>query len=255
MGTSGSGAGGGSGGGSGGFGSGSAGGVGSVTLRGGALVSADPGRDAAFTAINSVFSKLQDSYLSFLLTDKGVIKAYEAMFRLSFALLQDRSWNVIEREFGVDGGPDCLPRLATALTSDTGGNAVSPALQAPLKAAVLDFLLRAVGDNLEIRNRGTGEQVVATADAQAFGRTANLFLGSFLSENLRQEGKNLNRAARAYLNDFAMAQADNVVAAFQGKFHHKAWNDIPQVSHSHMLRVLGGDPQWTTARLRKKVKP
>jgi hypothetical protein len=257
MGSSGAGAGGGSGGGSGGFGGGSGGGggIGSVTLRGGALTSTDPGAVAAFDAIVQVYAKLSHDYLSSLLSDPGVAKAYEALFRLGVALLQDRSWDAIQREFGVDDGPGCLARLAAALASDSGSDAVNPRLQAPLKAAILDFLLRAVGDNLAIRNRGDSTAVLATASSDAFGRTANLFLGSYLSAVLRLEGKNLNRGARAHLNDYAMAQADRIVAAFAGKFRHQPWKDIPQVTYPHMIRVLGGERDWTVKQLRAKVAP
>jgi len=253
MGNSGAGAGGGGGGG-GGFGGGG-GGMGSVTLRGGALTSADPGAVAAFDAIAKVYAKLSRDYLSSLFSDPGVAKAYEALFRLGVALLQDRSWDTIQREFGVDEGPGCLTRLVAALASDSGNDAINPRLQAPLKAAILDFLLRAVGDDLAIRNRGDAAAVLAAANNEVFGRTANLFLGSYLSETLRLEAKNLNRAARAHLNDFAMAQADRIVGAFAGKFRHEPWKDIPQVSYPNMIRVLGGEANWTVKQLRTKVMP
>jgi hypothetical protein len=229
--------------------------MGSVALRGDALTSADPGRIAAFDAIAKVYAKLPRDYLSSLLSDPGVAKAYEALFRLGVALLQDRSWNSVQREFGVDDGPGCLARLAAALASDSGNDAVNPRLQAPLKAAILDFLLRAVGDDLAIRNRGNAAEVIAAARSDVIRRTANLFLGSYLSETLRLEAQNLNRAARAHLNDFAMAQANKIVDAFGGKFRHQPWKDIHQVSYPHMIRVLGGEPDWTVKQLRAKVTP
>jgi hypothetical protein len=229
--------------------------MGSVTLRGGVLTSADPGRVAAFDAIANVYSKLSHGYLSFLVGDPGVAKAYEALFRLGVALLQDQSWESIQREFGVDDGPGCLMRLAAALAAGSGNDAVSPALQAPVKAAILDFLVRVVGDDFAIRNRGGAAEVLAAARKDAFTRTANLFLGSYLSETLRLEEKNLNRAARVHLNDFAMAQADRIVDEFAGKFRHQPWKDIHQVSYPHMIRVLGGEMDWTVKRLRTKVAP
>ncbi|WP_171075151.1 hypothetical protein, partial [Nonomuraea basaltis] len=225
------------------------------TLRGDALTSADPGAVAAFDAIAKVYAKLSRDYLSSLLSDPGVAKAYGALFHLGVALLQDGSWNAVQREFGVDGGPGCLARLAAALASDGGSDAVNPRLQAPLQAAILDFLKRAVGDDPAIRNRGNAAEIIAAASRAVFSRTANLFLGSYLSETLRLEAKNLNRAARVHLNDFAMAQADTLVHAFAGKFRHQPWKDIPQVSYPHMIRVLGGEPDWTVKQLRAKVTP
>ena len=180
MGSSGAGAGGGGGGGGGGGFGGGGRGMGSVTLRGSALTSADPGVLAAFNAIVKVYAKLSRDYLSSLFSDPGVARAYEALFRLGVALLQDRSWDSVQREFGVDDGPGCLARLAAALASDAGRDAVNPRLQAPLKTAILDFLLRAVGDDFGVRNRGDATQVIGSARSDVFERTANLFLASYL---------------------------------------------------------------------------
>ena len=255
MGSSGAGAGGGGGGGGGGGFGGGGRSMGSVTLRGSALTSADPGVLAAFNAIVTVYAKLSRDYLSSLFSDPGVARAYEALFRLGVALLQDRSWDSVQREFGVDDGPGCLGPLAAALASDAGRDAVNPRLQAPLKTAILDFLLRAVGDDFGVRNRGDATQVIGSARSDVFERTANLFLASYLSENLRLEARNLNQAARAHLNDFTTAQADRMVGAFARKFRHERWNDIPQVSYPNMIRVLGGEPDWTVKQLRAKVTP
>ena len=65
----------------------------------------------------------------------------------------------------------------------------------------------------------------------------------------------MNKAARAHLNDFAMAQANAIVAAYDGKFRHKPWHNIPQASFPHMVQVLAGEPDWTATRLRAKVAP
>jgi hypothetical protein len=174
------------------------------------------------------------------------------MFNLHVALVADKSWDTVEAKYGVDPGPGCLPRLAAALTNDA---AVTPSLQATLKAAVLDFLLRAVGDDFAIRNRGDASQVIAAASEQVFARTANHFLGSFLAENLRLEGKNLGKEARLLVDDYASAKADAIVDAFAGKFRHTAWRDINQVSYPHLIRVMSGEADWTVKRLRAKVKP
>src|SRR4051812_39539499 len=123
MGSSGSGAGGGSGGGGGGGVFGGGAGRSSVTLRGSALRSVDPGAVAAYEAIHAIYSKLSHDYLTSLFDDPGVAQAYGALFRLGVALLQDKAWDSIQREFGVDDGPGCLTRLAAALASDTGTDA------------------------------------------------------------------------------------------------------------------------------------
>jgi hypothetical protein len=249
MGSSGSGAGG-----SGGRGFGG-GGPGSVTLKSGKLTSTDPGRQKAWTSIQTVYSKIAPESFGFIFGEPGVVRAYEALFGLHVMLVQEQSWQKIEQRYGVDGGSGCLARLADALSPDDGKSAIHPNLQAPLRKALLDFFLRIVGDDPSVRNRGDAQQVIAAVDPAAFKRTSNHFLAAYLLEHLRQEGANLSSAARRHLQEFAAAKADRIVGAFEKEFRGKAWQDVPQASYAHLLRVMGGERDWTARWLRKAPKP
>jgi hypothetical protein len=247
---------GGGGGGGGGLGGGGAGGGGAGynAVQGGQLVAVDPGLAQDWAAVHGVWSKLTREWIAFTLGQDGVQAAYSALFRLRILLVEGRSWEGVVRDFGVDEGPGCLVRLVDRLV-DIEGRAPHEKLKAPLKAALLDFAQRLVGDDPVVLDAGDARQVMAALDPQVFELTSNQFLSAYIHENLRIEGKNLSRTARAHFLDYATAKANQVVAAFDRKYRGKPWGDIPQASFPHMMRILAKDADWAVKNLRAKVNP
>jgi hypothetical protein len=251
MGTSNSGAGGGSGGSGGGGGDG---GAGTVTLVKGGLQEVDPKEEKAWAALQSVYSRLSRDYLNFVAADAGVGAAYEALHRLHVMLVQEHSWENVEKRFGVAGESGCLKKLADALSPEDGPGAVHPRLRASLQTALLDFFSRIVGDNVLVRNTGDAAAVLAHLTPEAFQSTSALFLGKYLAETLRHEEPTLSRLARSRLAQFSEAKANQVVAAFKARFRGKPWHDLQQVSYTHLFRVMQGEPEWLAEQLRRDVK-
>lgn len=229
--------------------------VGFPTIDKGVLTSVDVAKQDAWKVCQEVLSERASYVFNYNFSDPGVTAAYEFLHRLHVFLVQEKSWEKVQQTFGVDGGPGCLPRLIDALVAETGPHAVNPAIAAPLKKALSDFLLRVVGDNPLIRDGGDAVAVIAGVDAPVFQRTSNYFLGSFLYECLRAAPGTLSKAARSYLKEFSSAKADQVVASFSGKFRGGEWGGLKQVSYAHLFRVLAGEKDWTAKALRRKMTP
>lgn len=245
MGTSGVGGGGGSGG----SGRGGGRGAGSVVFED-ELVSKDPAEEKALAALQSVFSQLSTDYLKFTLSDAGVGAAYEALHRLHVLLVEGRSWDGVEKQFGVPGTKGCLRLLAGALCPEVGANAVHPRLRAPLQAALNDFFLHLVG-NPVTRDSGDGAEVLKRLRPAVFKSTSARFLASYLATTLRQEESNMSRLALSRLAKFAEAKANIVVGSFESRFKGKTCGDVPQTSYSHLFRVIRHETDWICAQLRK----
>lgn len=247
--------GGGGGGGLGGGGGGSGGGAGYNAVQGGQLVAVDPGLAQDWAAVHTVWSKLTREWIGFTLGEAGVQAAYSALFRLRILLVEGRSWDGVGREFGVDDGPGCLTRLVDRLVDNEGPHATHEKLKAPLKAALLDFAQRLVGDDPVMLDAGDARQVIAALDQQVFERTSNQFLSAYIHENLRIEGKNLSQSARAHFVDYATAKANQIVAAFDSTYRGKRWGEIPQASFPHMMRIMAAESDWAVKNLRARVNP
>lgn len=254
MGTSGSGAGGGSGGSGGSAGSGGGGGgAGLLTVDGHTLREQDPKETEALAAIQSVFSRLNKDYISFISGDDAVATAYEALHTLHVMLVVEKSWAKVQARFKVPGDPGCLRALADALSSDEGLNPVNPRLQAPLRAALMDFFLELVGDPV-VRDSAPAEKVLKAVNPATFGSTPVRFFSAFLEKLLRQEETGLTKRARKLLHNFSETKAKQLVASFEARFHGKSWKDIKQVGFVHLFRIVKGEPEWLSDQLRRKVK-
>jgi hypothetical protein len=249
MGTSGSGAGGGS---RGSRGGGRGKGAGFITVADGVLTPVDPEQEAAWKALQSVFSQLPPDYISFVLGNEGVCAAYEALHKLHILLIQQKSWERVSKTFGVSSGKKCLPELIDILSAGSGSTAVHPRLQAPLKVALDDFMTDVVGDPV-LKAMADGATVLANARPEIFQSTSVRFLGYYLPPLLRSEELVMSRVARQRLGEFALAKANQIVAAFQRRFYGKMWGSIPQVGYSHLFRVIKGELEWTLRQLRRDV--
>jgi hypothetical protein len=254
MGTSGRGAGGGSGGSGGGRWGGGGTGAGVLTIRDGSLTNVDPQKEEAWGAIQAVFSRLPQDYIAFLVGDDGVRTAYETIQWLHVIFVQEKSWDKIEQRFQVPPGPNCLRNLIDALSREGGPLGVNPHLHDPLKSALMRFFLKVVGDDPVIRDSGDAKEVLAATSPRAFQSASALFFGAYLADSLRQEEKGLTRLARARLREFSEAKANQVVYAFRDRFRGKPWNDIHQVSFTHLFQVMKAEPEWLSELLRKTVR-
>ncbi len=248
MGTSGAGAGGGSG------GSGGGGGAGFITIRHGHLSAENPKEAEAWEAIQSIFSRLPQDYIAFVLGDVGVEAAYEALHKLHVLLVQVKSWEGIQERFGILSGPGCLRALADALSREDGPTPVHPRLRAPLKAALMNFFLRMVGDNPVIRDSGNAQEVLKAITPNIFLSTSAVFLSSYMAEFLRLEETGLTKRARRLLCEFSETKAKQLVSSFEAKFKGRPWHNIEQVGFAHLFRILKGEPEWRSEQLRRKVR-
>jgi hypothetical protein len=200
-----------------------------------------------------MFSRLRQDYIGFLAGDVGVGAAYEAMHSLKSMLVQAKSWEHVQRRFGVPGDKGCLRALADALSRDEGATAVSPRLRAPLKATLIDFFRRAVGDDPVTVDSGTAAEVLAAVRPEVFQSASVHFLGAYINEFLRQEETGLTRLARKRLREFSEAKANQVVHSFETKFKGKPMGDIKQVGFTHLFRVMKEEPAWLSEQLRSGI--
>jgi len=244
---------GGAGGGSGGSGRGGGGGAGFVTIVGGSLTEVDRKKEKAWESLQKVFSRLPRDYISFISSDPGVAAAYESLNSLHVMLVQEHSWEKVEKRWKVAGEEGCLMALAKALSPEDGPTPVHPRLVASLQASLQDFFLRIVKYNVLVRDTGDAAAVLANLDPTPFKSTSALFLANYLSESLRSEEPGLSRSALAHIREFSEAKANQLVASFETKFRGKQWNDIDQVGYKHLFRVMKGESEWLSARLRKEI--
>src|SRR5262249_29508088 len=81
-----------------------------------------------------------------IVTSPQVRGCYDELFRLSVLLNQQRSWNAIERQYGVPGTPGCLAELQNVLVHEHAVSGSEPQREIAA-AATLEFMLAAIDNN------------------------------------------------------------------------------------------------------------
>jgi hypothetical protein len=225
------------------------GGIGHVAVHDGAMRSFDTSDEKAWAELQGLLTRISSEYFGFIRTNQTVTTAYEALHRLSVQLVLNGSWSGIETEYGVDGADGCLLRLARRLS-----DAAHPRIRAILNSALLEFFTAMCHGNGAFLGRDGGS-ILPNIDGAVFQSTSNIFLANFLAGVLRTQYKTLSKDARKQLGQFARQKADQIVAAFASEFRGKPWKEIPQVSYSHLMRVLFQEQDWLETRLRRKLLP
>jgi len=155
----------------------------------------------------------------------------------------------------VGGGKGCLKALADAFTSEDGPNPVHPRVRAVAHAALTEFFKQIVGGDPVVRDSGDAAAVLAALDLRPFQSTSARFLAGYLAALLRLEDASISGLGRERLKQYALEKANRLVKAFERDFYGKPWNDLKQVGHVHLFRVIRGEPEWLARELRKKVAP
>ncbi len=168
-------------------------------------------------------------------------------------LVQERSWERVEKRWKVAGGEVLPDGIGKIPQSEDGPAPVHPRLVASLQASLQDFFLRIVKYDVVVRDTGNAAAVLAKLDPAPFKSTSALFLANYLAETLRTEEPGISRSALAHIREFSEAKANQIVASFETKFKNKGWKDIDQVGYKHLFRVMRGEPEWLSDRLRKEI--
>ena len=248
----GSGSGGGGGGGSGGATADGGKGYGGYRISGGRILVQDVDATKKTEALTRVLKKLRHEYLHDQFVDSSARDVYRELGLLRVDLAVNRDWSGIAARLKVDGGPGCLPRLASALIrrfEAADGNRKSRAF---VRMALENFLLRAVGDDSQTFGSAAAEGVIRKLDAGVFDHLSGLFLGDLLYEVIRGEERALPQEVKDGLRSVVQERADRVVANFMARFGGKPLgDDIKQVSYRHLFDVIAQKEDWFLDQLRR----
>jgi hypothetical protein len=246
----GSGSGGGGGGGSGGATSSGGVGYGGYRTSGGNIVVQDVDATEKADAVRAVLKKLRPEYLHEQFIDSAAGEVYRELGRIGVELMQNRDWSGIATRYGVDGGPGCLTRLASALMRRSGAD-LKTRSRAFVRMAIEDFLLRAVREESRRLVSGTAEQVIQHLDAGVFSRRSNLFLGELLYQVVRGEERALPPKVKKGLRGVVQQRADRIISDFESRFGGKPLGQITQVSYRHLFDVIALKEDWFLDQLRR----
>jgi hypothetical protein len=190
-------------------------------------------------------------FVAGIVTSPQVRGCYEDLFRLSVLLVQQRSWDAIQREYGVPGTPGCLAELHDALVQKHAIGGTEPQREIA-GAATLDFLLAAIGNNDELFLTGDAKAIFAAIKPAVFKSLSGHFVGSVVNRAAERELPPLQEEESLIMRPAVQQRTDFIIHAFE-----RAWlntqSDGRQVTHRQFLEVAADKGDWLEGKLREEI--
>ncbi len=175
---------------------------------------------------------------------------YEHLFSLYQQLVLNRSWNGLQREYGIEGGKGCLKRWMEAILQRYINQESDERMRKAAEASFKRYLFQIIGNDIQLYLHGTGSDIVQKANQHILQYTSNNFLAGLICEVLRRENElSIDNAETEYqIRETSTNIADRVVLEFENKFRNP--HKPPARSYKELLTVINKDPEWFLKELR-----
>lgn len=211
----------------------------------GELVGGAASLGAVRRSVSRVFESLPREYVRGYVQSPLMRAIYEALFRVGVELGQNHSWQGIRKHYSVDPGPACSSRLAAAIISSAPEETNEKVHETAL-TALDDFLVRMVGDDIEVFFNGDAETILRHLDPLVFGSTSGHFLTFILWRVLEREHERLPPQGQAQLKRVAEEISNRVIDVYRRRFITTG-----KYTYRQLLDVLATDPDWFRDELRR----
>jgi hypothetical protein len=233
-------------------GGGSGGGGGGARLGGyrfkfGKLISRVPQRsETEKTLRNLRRRKLPRDYVLKMFGSPMVRALYEELFEFSVHIFQNRSWSGIASRYGVPAGRGCLLAWINKVVRQAGESEPNSKISDTARLALEDFLVAALGNNLDLYTSGSDKDVLNALDKKKFDSTSAYFLGFLIRRTLERELETAVAVAEQQVRPIAQNVANEIVRNFENKFHAKG-----QTTHRDLFRIIQEQPGWFLKQFRQ----
>ncbi|QHT65326.1 hypothetical protein GXP67_00875 [Rhodocytophaga rosea] len=205
-------------------------------------------RQVIHRGAQEVFEKLSSvgkSYFKDQISNSLVRGVYSSLFDLSRELRIVRSWSTTQTFDKVDGGPGCLQNWVNKVIKENAGKENSK-VKGVVRMALESFVLRALGDNLDVYIDGDIDDVRKHLNYNVFQSISGYFLGFVLYELLKRESEGMNDFDQDCLREIAQAKANQLIKDFEDKFLHNKHEElnINQITYSNLFDLFACEYKW-----------
>jgi hypothetical protein len=204
-------------------------------------------QNKAADAVRKAFAHLSRNAKQYVLAQfcSPIVRTvFEQIFLLAPSIFQDRRWDLIARQFNVSSGAGCLQRLVERIVVDAAAQEPNVKVRETIRMVLEDFLITALGNNIDLYVSGDGEAVVKAMDEKVFKSASGYFLGALIWRVLERETESLPAYSTSQLRLAAQESADRIVAKFETRFK------VGQVTHRQLFRIFQDNSEWLLEELR-----
>lgn len=191
-------------------------------------------------------SKYSHGYLDGQFGSPLVRSIYEEVFSFRRSTYSEDPCGALAEEYGIQDGPGFLLRWVDALMEKYQDLESDIKVQGTARTCLEDFLVKALGDNLDLYLTGTCSETLARLDPKIFRSTSGYFLGNLVWRVLERECERQQPEVEVQIRRESQVLADRVIASFEERFLRKG-----STGYRDLFRVIQENPDWFRKELRK----
>ena len=202
-----------------------------------------------FIKIFKSLNSKSKTYLRIQVTNEMLNKLYKELFLFSVEIFQNRTWGNVQNRWGISDQNGCLQQFASQAIIKYGETEQNQKVRQNVRMTFENFLLKALGDDINLYHSGSSEQVINALDRRIFNSTSSNFLGTLLSELAKLE-KEPSTEARYEFSKIAIEKSDEIIKGFELEFYHKII-DNEQITYDNLFDIINSNYDWFIKHLTK----
>lgn len=234
------------GGGSGGSGYGSDGGIGIYSFEKGKFVSKIAKSDTVKEELQKKLRKFPKDYVKSRFGSRLVQSSYEEIFKLSRYVYEEDPCKALASEYRIDEGEGFFIRWVEKIMDNYQQHEPNTNIRDLVRICLEDFLVNALGDDIDFYLRGTCTQVLAKLNQAVFKSTSGYFLGYMIRRILEREYEQQQPSVQIQIQKQSQILADKIIRSFEQQFLTER-----QVTHRDFFRIIQKNIDWFVEELRK----
>jgi hypothetical protein len=188
-------------------------------------------------------------YLRIQVTNEMLNNLYKELFLFSVEIFQNKTWDNIQNKWSISDQKGCLQQFASQATNKYGESEQNPKVRQNVKMTFENFLLKALGDDINLYHSGSSEQIIDALDRRIFNSTSSNFLGTLLSELVKLD-REPSTEARYEFSKIAIEKSDEIIRSFELEFYHKNY-DNKQITYDNLFDIIKSNYDWFIKHLTK----
>jgi hypothetical protein len=207
--------------------------------------------DEAVKALAQLCSRRNmGGYLQKMVASPALQISYAELFALDPLLVDQSSWDGVDKRYGVRDGAGCLMAIARAIAKKSEPDEPNETFRGIGGNAIESFLLEAVRHDVSVLVNGDSAAVQKRLDKAVFKTTSGHFFGKVVFEMALKELESaLPEKSYVELERAAQLRADYVVHKFESRYKTKA-----EVPYEKFLEECAKNPDWFVERMREAMK-
>lgn len=210
------------------------------------LIPADSSSSAARKEIRRILKKIPKNYIEKQFSSPLVLSMYDELFNFSKCMSSKDPCTVLAATYEISDGPGFLLRLVGILIHKYQQSEIDAKVRDLASLCLEDFLIKTLGDDLDLYLKGTCTQVIKKIDQKVFKSISGYFLGNMTRRVLQREYEIKQPDVEFQIQKESQILADKIINSFKKRFIEKGG-----VSYRDFFHFIKKNFNWFLGELRE----